>query len=61
MTSKIIATRNGAKLFEAELVGGNPPQVLDRQYTVTSNRTPVPLYQGPSKEDAVRAFEEVAK
>jgi|WetSurMetagenome_2_1015567.scaffolds.fasta_scaffold1177090_2 hypothetical protein len=58
-TETLKVAQNGAKLIEATLRSG--ALVVDRQYTVSSPKTPVPAYHGPSRQVAEVAFEEAAK
>lgn len=60
MTTKMLKMKSGVRLFEDELVGGVPPTVIHRQYTVTVTWKPSRLYQGPDLKAAKKIFEEAA-
>lgn len=57
MTAKTLRASHGVRLIETELLGGEPPKVIGRQYTVKVIWRPKPQYQGPDLAAAEKAFD----
>lgn len=58
MTTKVLRTENGVQLIEAEVPASRG--MVDRQYSVTTKLSLVPLYQGRSRGGAEQAFNDGA-
>ena len=54
MTALVLRDQNGLQLIEAEVQASRG--MVDRRYSVTTNLSPVPLYQGRNRGDAEQAF-----
>ena len=54
MTTSVLGVQNGVQLIEAEVQGSRG--MVDRQYSVTTTLSLVPLYQGRNRGDAEQAY-----
>ncbi len=61
MRSNILRSRNGAELTEVHVQSGASSIMPDRQFLVTKAGSTVPLYRGPDRLAADRAFEQAAR
>lgn len=57
MRSNIIRSRNGTELTVVHVMGGASSVMPDRQFVVTAGGSANPIYRGPDRLAAERAFE----
>jgi hypothetical protein len=61
MRSNILRSRNGAELTEVQVPSSASSVIPDRQFVVTKAGSSVPLYKGPDRLAAERAFEQAIR
>ena len=61
MQTRILKTRNDAELIEERLPGGASRLVLDCKFTVKVSGSITPVYQGPDRLAAERAFDKAVR